>query len=158
MNDNSYGETMTSSYIWRFVPFIMQEGDWMDSEWMPSTYSCASRLSSMIESNMIKMKSMWRTRCDLYGVHWRISKVVMLRLMGWAMMDQDLERMIKEKNSTYGLKIGSWWAHMLSHGWLCLEASNSSEEFIVPLKRLCWSMKKSKWWPIWYSWRNLIWS
>ena len=110
MNEKSYAETMESSYIWRLVPWAMQEGYWMDSEWMPYTYSCASRLSSMIESNMIKMNPMWWTRCDLYGVHWRISEVFMLRLMGWAMMDHDLERMIKEKNSTYGLKIGSWWA------------------------------------------------
>ena len=81
-----------------------------------------------------------------------------LGLWGRAMMDHDLERIIKEKNSTYGLKIGSWWAHMLSHGWSFLEASNSCEDFVVPLKRLWWSMKKNKWWPIWYSWIKSIWS
>lgn len=50
---------------------------------------------------MIKMMSMSTTRYD----H---SKVVMVGLMSCAMKDQDLERMVKEKNFRYDLKISSW--------------------------------------------------
>ena len=56
MNDNSYEETMTSSYIGRFVPWVMQEGYWMDSEWMPYTCSCASRLIMEQRLRLTKMK------------------------------------------------------------------------------------------------------
>jgi hypothetical protein len=122
-------------YIWRLVPL---ENDWRILE------------DNSFEATIASRWSKWSSLEYL--------KDYMLRAMVCAIMDHDLERMIKEKNFTYGLKIGSWWAHMLSHGWLCLEASNSCEEFVVPLKRLLWSMKKNKWWPIWYSWINSIWS
>ena len=42
---------------------MMQEGYRMDLEWMTYTYSCALRLSSMSESNMMKMNS-----CDKQDV------------------------------------------------------------------------------------------
>lgn len=58
-------------------------------------------MSSVSKSNMIKMMSMSTTRYD----H---SKVVMVGLMSCAMKDKDLERMVKEKNFRYDLKISSW--------------------------------------------------
>ena len=144
---------MTSSYIGRFVPWVMQEGYWMDSEWMPYTCSCASRLIMEQRLRLTKMKiedwiQRWSTHkrksCATWDLvvwsefvncalctnpYYVLSMFLRVRWFSWARIEKEISSVYERMTSSVD-----------DHGWQGQVQDNH------PKGLHAWSLWMITWW------------